>query len=144
MIKFWKRLWKIRMFNFMFVGGCGFLLNLAIYNPLTVLIHSKITFLNQVFYLPALLISTPIVIAFNYALNKKWTYRDFPAKSLSLARYEFMGLCTAVFDMIVLFLLVHYGHIFYLVAMVLAAIIMFSIRYFISNRWVWKTAKVKA
>lgn len=144
MIKLWKRLWKIRVFNFMFVGGCGFLLNLAIYYPLTVLIHNKVTFLNQVFYLPALLISTPIVIAFNYALNKKWTYKDCPAKSLSLARYEFMGLCTAFFDIIVLFLLVYFGHIFYLVAMILTALIMFLIRYFISNRWVWETAKVKA
>jgi putative flippase GtrA len=143
-INLWKRLWKIRIFNFMFVGGCGFTLNLAIYYPLTMLIHNKITLLNQVFYLPALLISTPIVIAFNYVLNKKWTYKDFPTKSLSLARYELMGLSTAVFDMIVLFLLVYFGHIFYLIAMVLTAIMMFSIRYFISNRWIWRTEKVKA
>jgi putative flippase GtrA len=143
MIALWKRLWEIRIFNFMFVGSCGFILNLCIYYPLTVLIHNKITFLSQVFYLPALLISTPIVIAFNYWINKKWTYRGYAAKSLSLARYEFMGLCTAIFDVIVLFLLVQFGHIYYLLAMVMAAIIMFGMRYFISNKWVWKTSEVK-
>ena len=128
----------------MVVGGLGFCLNLVIYYPLTVIIHNRVSFLNQVFYLPALLISTPIVIAFNYLMNKKWTYRECPAKSLSLVRYEFMGLCTAVLDMIVLFCLVYFGHIYYLLAMVMAAVIMFGMRYFISNRWVWRTLEVKS
>jgi putative flippase GtrA len=76
-------------------------------------------------------------------MNKKWTYREYQAKSLSLVRYEFMGLCTAIFDIIVLFLLVQFGHIYYLLAMVMAAIIMFGMRYSISNKWVWKTSEVK-
>ena len=139
-INLWKRLWKIRIFNFMFVGSCGFLLNLCLYYPLTVLIHNKITLLNQVFYLPALLITAPIVIAFNYWMNMKWTFRDSPSKSLSLGRYELMGLSTMIFDLFIIFALVQYGHIFYLIAMVLATIIMFLMRYFIANRWIWKTA----
>jgi len=143
-INLWKRLWKIRIFNFMVVGGCGFILNLCIYYPLTVLIHNKITFLNQVFYLPALLITAPIVIAFNYWMNMKWTFRDSPSKSLSLGRYELMGLSTMIFDLFIIFALVQYGHIFYLIAMVLATIIMFLMRYFIANKWIWKTEKVIA
>ena len=144
MINLWKRMWKIRIFNFMFVGSCGFLLNLCIYYPLTVLIHNKITFLNQVFYLPALLITAPITIAFNYWMNKKWTFKDSTTKSLSLGRYELMGLSTMIFDLFIIFVLVQYGHIFYLVAMVLATIIMFLMRYFIANKWIWKTEKVIA
>ena len=143
-INLWKRLWKIRIFNFMFVGSCGFLLNLCLYYPLTVLIHNKITLLNQVFYLPALLITAPIVIAFNYWMNMKWTFRDSPSKSLSLGRYELMGLSTMIFDLFIIFALVQYGHIFYLIAMVLATIIMFLMRYFIANKWIWKTEKVIA
>lgn len=144
MINLWKRMWKIRIFNFMFVGSCGFLLNLCIYYPLTVLIHNKITFLNQIFYLPALLITAPITIAFNYWMNKKWTFKDSTTKSLSLGRYELMGLSTMIFDLFIIFVLVQYGHIFYLVAMVLATIIMFLMRYFIANKWIWKTEKVIA
>ena len=137
--KLWIKLWKIRIFNFMFVGGCGFCLNLVIYYPLTLLIHDKVAFLDQVFYLPALLITAPIVIAFNYWMNKKWTFRGEETKSLSLGRYETMGLSTMAFDLVIIFLIVHYGHVFYLVSMVMATIIMFLMRYFIANRWIWKT-----
>ena len=141
--KLWNKLWKIRIINFMFVGGCGFLLNLVIYYPLTLLIQNKVSFLNQVFYLPAMLITAPIVIAFNYWMNKKWTYKGVDTKMLSLGRYEFMGLSTAVFDLFIIFALVEYGHIFYLIAMVIATILMFLVRYFIANRWIWKTTRVK-
>ena len=102
MINLWKRMWKIRIFNFMVIGGCGFILNLCIYYPLTVLIHNKITFLNQIFYLPALLITAPITIAFNYWMNKKWTFKDSTTKSLSLGRYELMGLSTMIFDLFII------------------------------------------
>ena len=139
MINLWKRMWKIRIFNFMFVGGCGFLLQTALYYPLTLLIHNSIKFFDQVFYLPALVIVFPIVIAFNWWMNKKWTYRDVETKKLSLGRYEVMGLSTAVFDMVLIFLMVQFGHVFYLLAMVLAACVMFLMRYFIANRWIWNT-----
>lgn len=139
----WKKLWKIRIFNFMFVGGLGFCLNLIIYYPLTLLIQNKVAFLDQVFYLPAMLITAPIVIAFNYWLNKKWTYKGTGTKTLSLGRYEMMGLSTMVFDLFIIYGLVHYVHIFYLVAMVIATIIMFLGRYFIVNKWIWKTVGVK-
>ena len=123
----------------MFVGGLGFCVQTALYYPLTLIIKDKVTFFNQVFYLPALVIVFPIVIAFNYWMNKKWTYRQCRVKSLSLGRYEIMGLSTAIVDMALIFLMVQFGHIFYLIATVLAACIMFAMRYLISNRWIWKT-----
>ena len=139
--KLWIKLWKIRIFNFMFVGGLGFCVQTALYYPLTILIHNSIKFFNQVFYLPALIIVFPVVIAFNWWMNKKWTYKGVETKTLSLGRYEVMGLSTAVFDMIIIFLMVQFGHIFYLIATVLAACVMFAMRYFISNRWIWQTNK---
>jgi putative flippase GtrA len=137
----WLRLWKIRIFNFMFVGGLGFCVQTALYYPLTILIHNSIKFFNQIFYLPALIIVFPIVIAFNWWMNKKWTYKGVETKTLSFGRYEVMGLSTAVFDMLIIFLMVQFGHIFYLIATVLAACVMFAMRYFISNRWIWQTNK---
>jgi len=135
----WLYLWHIRIFNFMFVGGLSFILGLGIYYPLTLVIQSKVTILNQVFYLPAMLISNPIVAVFSYYANKHWTYGDCKVKSLSLARYELMGMTTIFLDMFVLFLVVHFGHIYYLLGMILTAFAMFLLRYTISNRWIWKT-----
>ena len=134
-------LWGIRILRFMFFGGISFLLCFAIYYPVTLLIQSKITILDEVFYLPAILISNPIVIVASYYMNKKWTYQDSKTRSYSLARYELMGMSTIFLDMAVLFVLVHFAHIYYLLGMVLTALIMFLIRYTISNRWIWHVKK---
>ena len=56
----------------MFVGGLSFILGLTIYYPLTLIIQNKIIILNEVFYLPAILISNPIVAVFSWWANKKW------------------------------------------------------------------------
>ena len=139
--KLWLKLWKIRIFNFMFVGGLGFCVQTALYYPLTLLIHNSIKFFNQVFYLPALVIVFPITLAFNYWMNNKWTYRGIKTQSLSFGKYELMGMCTAMIDLVLIFLMVQFGHVFYLLATVFAACIMFVLRYIISNKWIWKTSK---
>ena len=123
----------------MLVGGLGFCVQPYYLLSINILIHNSIKFLNQVFYLPALLITAPIVIAFNYWMNKKWTFKGEETKALSLGRYETMGLSTMIFDLFIIYGLVHYVHIFYLIAMVIATIVMFLGRYFIANKWIWKT-----
>jgi putative flippase GtrA len=75
-------------------------------------------------------------------MNKKWTYKNETAKMLSLGRYELMGLSTMIFDLFIIFGLVQYLHLFYLVALVIATIVMFLARYFIANRWIWNTNKM--
>ena len=52
-----------------------------------------------------------------------------------------MGMCTAMIDLVLIFLMVQFGHVFYLLATVFAACIMFILRYIISNKWIWKTSK---
>ena len=137
-INLWLYFWHIRVFNFMFVGGLSFILGLIIYYPLTLIIQDKIVILNQVFYLPAILISNPIVAVFSWWANKKWTYKGIKTKSVSLGRYEVMGMTTIFLDMAVLFLIVHYGHIYYLLAMVCTAFCMFLLRYTIASNWIWR------
>lgn len=141
MINLIKKLLKIRIINFMVVGGLGFCLSMIVYYPLTLLLKTHVSILGQSFYLPATLISIPCAISFNYWMNKKWTYKNFTTKAVSYGRYLVMGLATAVLDVVLLFVFVQYVHIFYMLAYVLATIIMFLCRYFISNVWIWNTNK---
>lgn len=142
MVNLVKRLLKIRIINFMVVGGIGGLISFAVYYPLTFYFKDSVRFLGQIFYLPAVIPSTVVGVTFNYFLNRKWTYRDCKAKSMSLAKYEVVGLSTAVLDVSVLFVLVHYIRINYLIAPVVAVLCMFVIRYYLVNRLVWNTKKV--
>lgn len=142
-----KRLWNwamsIRIINFMIVGGLGLIVSLAIYYPLTLVLQQRVTFLHQLFYLPAELVAIPVSITFNYYMNKKFTYSDCEAKRFSLIRYELLGLSTAFFDVLLLFLFVYFWHIYFLWAAILAALCVFVIRYTISNKWIWKVLKTE-
>ena len=142
MINLIKRLLKIRIINFMIVGGIGGLVSFAVYYPLTFYFKDSVHFLGQIFYLPAVIPSTVAGVTFNYFLNKKWTYGDCKAKRMSLIRYEVVGLSTALLDISALFLLVHYAHVNYLVAPIIAVLCMFLIRYFLVNKLVWNTNNV--
>lgn len=141
--KLWNYFWKKRIFNFMFVGGVGYCVNMGIYYPLTLLIQNQVKFAGQVFYLPALLVSNPITIVFNYYLNKRLTYKDCKVMGFGLGKYMTVCMGTVLFDMAIIFGLVQYIHIYYLVAVVLAAVIMFGIRYWIVNKWIWNTQRNK-
>jgi len=129
---------KIRILNFMFVGGIGYIINMAIYYPLMLIFKSDVTFLNTHFYLPPFLISTFIAATSNYLINKAWTFKDKETYKQSYIRYMLACAITVFFDIILLFLLVDYGHIYPAVAAALAILIMFITRYFVVNRWVWK------
>ena len=137
MINLIKRLFKIRIINFMLVGGLGGLVSFAVYYPLTFYFKDSVHFLGQIFYLHAVIPSTVAGVTFNYFMNKKWTYKDCKDKRMSLIRYEVVGLSTAILDIVALFLLVHYAHVNYLVAPVVAVLCMFLIRYFLVNKLVW-------
>ena len=142
MINLVRRLLKIRIVNFMLVGGLGGLVSFAVYYPLTFYFKDSVHFLGQIFYLPAVIPSTVAGVTFNYFLNRKWTYGDCKTKRMSLIRYEAVGLSTAVLDVTVLFLLVRYIHVNYLVAPVVAVLCMFVIRYFLVNKLVWTTNNI--
>ncbi len=51
-------LYRYRILSFMFVGGIGYFVNMAVYYPLTLWFKDKVLFLGQEFYLPPFLISS--------------------------------------------------------------------------------------
>ena len=140
--KLWQRFWKIRIFNFMVVGGLGAIIGTGlVYYPITILLH-HVAGMEEVFYLPALIPSAIASIAFNYWMNARFTFKDKKSESVSFLRYLAMGLSTIVFDIALLFMFVHYLHMFYLVGLVLATICMFLLRYLIANKWIWKVRRI--
>ena len=128
---------KYQILNFMVVGGIGYVINMLVYWPLTLVFRNEVSFLGQHFYLPPFVISSLIAILSNYELNKFWTFKGWHEQRLGSARYFFMALGTLVIDMAFLFILVQYLHLPPVSAAALAILIVFIIRYAIARSWVW-------
>lgn len=122
----------------MIVGGIGYIINMAIYYPLTLVFSSEVTFLGSHFYLPPFLISTYIATTANYFMNKAWTFKDKEKYSQSYLRYLSSCLTTVIGDIILLYIFVDFGHLRSILAAALAILIMFMSRYIIVKRWVWQ------
>ena len=129
---------KYQILNFMIVGGIGYVVNLLIYWPLTMVFKNEVTFLGQQFYLPPFVISSLIAILCNYTLNKIWTFKGWTEQKMGSMRYLLMALATLVLDMFFLFLLVQYAHLHPVPAAAVAILIVFIVRYTIARTWVWK------
>lgn len=129
---------KHPILNFMFVGGIGFIVNISIYYPLSLVFENEVTILGQHFYLPPFIISSFIAILCNYEMNKRWTFKRQKTNSYSRGRYMLMALVTLVLDVIMLWLLVDYGHLFPTLGAVIALNAAFLLRYAIARVWVWK------
>jgi dolichol-phosphate mannosyltransferase len=123
--------------NFMLVGGLGYIINMGIYYPLTLVFKNEVSFLGQHFYLPPFVISSLVAISCNYYFNKVWTFRNRQARSLSFFRYLGMAMTTLLFDMLVLFALVDYGGIKPIPAAAIAILVVFALRYLIADKWIW-------
>ena len=141
-----RRLWNwamsVRVINFMIVGGLGFIVGTGlVYYPITWALH-HVSGANEIYYLPALIPSSLVSISWNYWMNKHWTFKDKKSESVSYLRYLSMALSTIVFDIALLFVFVHYVHLFYLVGLVLATVCMFLLRYLIANKWIWRLQRV--
>lgn len=135
---------KYQVIHFMIVGGIGYLINMGVYYPLTLLFQNKITFLGQQFYLPPFVISSLVAILCNYWLNKKYTFKGQQEKRFGFGRYLFMASATLLLDMVVLFALVEYGGLQPIIGAALAIFIVFIIRFLIAKYWIWgKNAEVK-
>jgi putative flippase GtrA len=138
LISLLKQFFKVRIINFMMIGGIAFIVSIAVYYPLTLFFQYNVMWLGQIFYLPAAIPSTFVSLIFGYYGNRKWTFGDCRAKRLSLLMYVSTGMLTAVGDIFLLFVIVHLCRIHYLVASILAVIVMFVVRYIISRKWIWK------
>jgi len=129
---------KYRLLNFMIVGGIGYIINMGLYYPLTLVFRKEVTFFGNHFYLPPFLMSTYIAATAQYFMNKAWTFNDREKYSQSYLRYLSVAAITVIFDLILLFIFVDFGHLYPELAAALAILIMFISRYFIVKRWVWR------
>jgi putative flippase GtrA len=143
MINLVKKLMKVRIFNFMFVGGIGYIINMGIYYPLTLIMRDQTTIFGHQYYLPPFLISTAIAITSNYFLNKRITFGDSKAKNLSLLKYMGTYWATIPFEMIILTCLVEFLHLEPVVGAAIAILTIFLSRYFVVKKVVWKTEDKK-
>lgn len=129
--------YKYQILNFMVVGGIGYVINMLIYWPLTLVFKNEVSFLGQQFYLPPFVISSLVAIMSNYELNRIWTFKGWAENQLGMARYMTMALSTLMIDMAFLYLLVKYGGLGAVPAAALAILIVFIIRFAIARSWVW-------
>jgi len=129
---------KYRLLNFMIVGGIGYIINMALYYPLTLVFNKEVTFLGSHFYLPPFLVSSYIAATCQYFMNKAWTFGDMEKYSQSYFRYLSAVAVTIIGDLAILAVIVDFGHLRPELAAALAILIMFMARYFIVKRWVWK------
>ena len=129
---------KYRLLNFMIVGGIGYIINMGLYYPLTLLFNKEVSFLGSHFYLPPFLISTYIAATCQYFMNRAWTFDDMEKRSQSYLRYLSAVAVTVLGDIAVLALIVDFGHLQPELAAAIAILIMFMARYSIVKRWVWR------
>jgi len=128
---------KHRILEFMLVGGIGYSINMAIYYPLTLVFKSDVLILGQHFYLSPFLISSCVAITSNYFMNKAWTFKDKDTQKQSYLRYLSTYIVTVIAEIVLLWLMVDFGHLQPSLAAAIAILIMFLSRYTVVKRWVW-------
>jgi putative flippase GtrA len=132
---------RYRVLNFMVVGGIGYIINIAIYYPLTLLFQHTVTFLGQQFYLPPYLVSSFAAISSNYYLNKISTFRDCQEKSLGYVKYLTTCSVSLPVEMVFIFFFVQFLHFLPVLAAAAAILVVFLGRYFVISRIVWHNKK---
>jgi putative flippase GtrA len=135
---FFKRILRIRILNFMFVGGIGYIVNMGFYYPLTHIFKDQATFLGQEFYLPPYFISSIIAITCNYYLNRIITFKDSKEAKLGMLKYMSTYLFSLPIEVIFIFLIVRFMKLEPVIAAALAILIVFLGRYLTVKTVVWK------
>ncbi len=136
-------LYKYRMLSFIFVGGIGYVVNMALYYPMILLFQSDTNIFGQHFYLPPFLLSSLAAITSNYYLNKRFTFGDRHTASFGYWRYLSMALITLVADTALLAFMVDVLSIPPVSAAAVAILLVFIARYGVAKRWIWRVAKSK-
>ncbi len=134
-----RSLLRVRLINFMIVGGIGYVINMGIYYPLTLVCRDQVTFLGQQIYLPPFLISSGIAITSNYYLNQKFTFGDSRERSLGIVKYMGTYWLSLPIEMLIIFLLVQFFSLAPILSAALATLIVFLGRYLVIRRVVWRT-----
>lgn len=129
---------KWRVLPFMIVGGIGYLVNMAVYYPLTLWFRETVKFFGQEFYLPPFLASSFIAITSNYTLNRLFTFKDRKVRKLGYIKYLLTCSASLPVEMILIYLFVHFLKFMPIVAVAVAILIVFIARFLVVSRIVWK------
>jgi dolichol-phosphate mannosyltransferase len=132
---------KWRILPFMIVGGIGYIVNMAVYYPLTLLFKETVTFLGQEFYLPPFIISSYVAITSNYLLNKLFTFKGYQEKKAGYLKY--LATCSASLpvEMVLIYLFVHFMGFEPIAAVAVAILIVFIARFTVVKNIVWRKNK---
>lgn len=136
-------MYKWRILNFGLVGGTGYVVNMVVYYPLTLLFENTTTLFGQEFYLPPFLISSYVAITHNYFLNKISTFKDYTKKSMSYLKYLLTCSASLPVEMLLIYLLVKYLGLIPIIAVAVSILIVFIARYAIVSRIVWSKVRQK-
>ena len=127
------------LLSFMLVGGIGYVINMGIYYPLTMLFGKDTVIFGQHFYVPPFLISSYIAITSNYLMNRRWTFQA-EAKAHGYFRYLGTYFVSLIFEIAALVVLSDYVHLAPQLSAAIAILGIFLGRYALVKRFVWKTA----
>jgi putative flippase GtrA len=137
-----RKLMSIKLINFMVVGGFGYIVNVGVYYPLTLILKNNTLIFGQQFYLPPLIISSFISASANYYFNKISTFKKYKENSLGFWKYQASCWVTLPIDFILVFLFVNYLHMFPTLALAVAVLCVFMLRFVIVQRAIWSKLKV--
>ena len=125
--------------NFMLVGGMGYVINMGVYYPLTLLFRNETVVFGQHCYVPPFLISSYVAISSNYLMNRRWTFKT-QEKSAGYLRYLGTYGFSLVFELAALVILTDFAHLSPQRSATTAILGIFLGRYAMVKRCVWKTA----
>ena len=122
-------------FKFIIVGGIGVVINLTILFLLT-------EFLG-IYYIVSEIIAFITAIIHNYSINKIWTFKErLKDESLKkFSQYFLISLIGLVINLIVLYFLVEFFHIWYIIAELFATTISSIVNFYGNKFWTFKDKK---
>ncbi len=120
-----------RLLKFCAVGGSGAVLSLA-------LMYIGVGMLG-IHYLLNYAITFAIVVAFNYSLNRIWTFSDY--KSRGILWFYVGRLGTLFINEVILYLLVDVAGVQYILSTIVAIMVSVVLNYQYSRRKVWTESK---
>ncbi len=120
-----------QFFKFCVVGSIGTAVDFG-------LLYLLVEF-GHLFYLLAATISFIAAVVNNYILNKIWTFRDHSKQLFrQFGRFLIISLVGLGLNVLLLYLLVEFGHLWYILAKVLATGVVLIWNFFANKFWTFR------
>ena len=125
-----------RLVRYLFAGGCGAAVNLGIF---IVLIH-----LTAIWYLAASVIAFSLSIVVSFLMQKYWTFRDRSNDRIhaQAALYFAITGLNLLINTLLIYLFVHYAHLHYIIAQIIASVLIAVESYFAYQRFIFEKSRL--